>query len=100
MRLPKFISKPQKTVVLCQYQEKIVEIPKEDLFKIPGLISAIPDAFLPHLVGIQVYKTYAVRFNFSNDPALKEVYFRPGCLVSTSLSDETVSTLCSMIMNA
>ena len=78
----------------------MVEIQKEKLFEIPGLIAAIPDAFLPHLVGIQVYNTYAVRFNFSNDPVLKQVYFRPGCLVSTTLSDETVSTLCSVIMNA
>jgi len=100
LRISDLIHKKEKETIVCQYQEKICNIPKEEIFKIPGLISSIPDVFLPYLVGIQVYKTYVIRFNFTNDPVFRNIYFRPGSLVCSRIKDETVSILLSKISNA
>ena len=90
--------KPQNAIV-CQYQNKFSDIPLKELEKIPGLFSALPQNLLPYLAGIQVYETQVVRFNFSHELSRKITLFKPGTLVCSTLSDETVQNLISLIVN-
>lgn len=100
MRINDLIPIKEKEVIFCQYRDKFCEIPKKEIFSIPGLSEAVPQVLHSYLSRVQVYETYAVRFDFKKLNYSNMPQFRPGSLVCTKISDETVSVLLSKIANA